>query len=55
MIDAVASANRSQRGATIVARAARRAVLGGSASTVAMAPWIGAPGGASGVTVSLRF
>ena len=55
MIDAVASATRSQRGATIVARAARSAVLGGSTSSVAMAPWIGAPGGASGVTLSLRF
>ena len=55
MIDAVKSANRSQRGATIVARTARSARRSGTATTVAVTPWVGVPGGSSGVKVSLRF
>ena len=55
MIDAVKSANRSQRGATIVARTARSAGRSGTATTVAVTPWVGVPGGSSGVKLSLRF
>ena len=55
MIDAVASANRSQRGATILARAARSAALGSTSSAVAVAPWFDGPRGVSGLTLTLRF
>ncbi|WP_373060794.1 hypothetical protein [Gemmatimonas sp.] len=54
MIDAMVSASRSQRGATIQARIARSVSRGRAASTVALAPWLSARGPA-GVTVAVRF
>jgi tetratricopeptide (TPR) repeat protein len=55
MIDAVASANRSQRGATILARAGQSAARGGIAPSVAVAPWFDGAQRSSGLKASLRF
>lgn len=54
MIDAVVAAKRSQRGATIVARTAKSATIGGGGSAVTVAPWLDLHG-LSGVRLALRF
>ncbi len=54
MIDAVVSANRSQRGTSIVGRTEKSATRGGAISPVTVAPWFSFRGPA-GVTVAVRF
>ena len=54
IIDAMVSASRSQRGATIQTRTVRSARRGSATPTMALAPWVSSRGPA-GVTVALRF